>query len=333
LRQAIAEVRRATLPNDLERRRVWQRLRAREDAATREPAPRRAAFAIAALAIFLVGGVAGAVGLHYVTAETQRLREATLDPADRPRARAPRTSTRVPVVPNTFVTPSVPEQAAPATIFEAAEVGAPASSRPPPARPSTVAVRRRPRPLAIAETPPPQAAPSPVPAVIELAPPDPTTSAEVEAASLATALRALRHQGDARTALALLDEHARRFPRGALAAEVALARLQTLLALGRDDEALSALDAQPRPLAPELGVLRGELRAGRGRCIEAIADFEAVMTAAGARGPSRERALYGEAVCQARLGAVEAAGRRYAEYLQRFPSGRFAAEARRALAR
>ncbi|HUB07190.1 MAG TPA: tetratricopeptide repeat protein [Myxococcales bacterium] len=113
-------------------------------------------------------------------------------------------------------------------------------------------------------------------------------------------------------------------------------RLDALVALGRRGEALALLDALaakgfaglPRP--DELRVLRGDLLLEQGRFTEALASF-------GAPGPDaaptlRERALYGEAVARARLGDAQGSRRDFARYLQAFPEGRHAKEAREALA-
>jgi hypothetical protein len=64
--------------------------------------------------------------------------------------------------------------------------------------------------------------------------------------------------GDAARALALLDEHARRYPKGALGEERDAARVAVLCALGRDDEARTAADRFLRaaPDSPHAGPIR-----------------------------------------------------------------------------
>src|SRR5208283_4452338 len=64
--------------------------------------------------------------------------------------------------------------------------------------------------------------------------------------------------GDAERALALLDEHARRFPKGALGEERDAARINALCALGRTSEARDATERFLRaaPLSPHAGPLR-----------------------------------------------------------------------------
>jgi hypothetical protein len=103
-----------------------------------------------------------------------------------------------------------------------------------------------------------------------------------EARSLADALTRWRRDDQAETALAMLAEHDRRFPRGALAIESRVARAEILLTLGRKAEALTVLDhlvLAGLPRARELHTLRGELRAQMGRCPEARVDLSTVINA------------------------------------------------------
>jgi hypothetical protein len=89
--------------------------------------------------------------------------------------------------------------------------------------------------------PPPRAVTVARPAKV----PDPPAAGPAigeEAALLLSTQAALREDNPGR-ALALLDEHARRFPRGALAQERDAARVLALCAAGRVDEARSARDA------------------------------------------------------------------------------------------
>lgn len=151
-----------------------------------------------------------------------------------------------------------------------------------------------------------------------------------ESELLARALSTLRRNRDAIGALSLLDEHARNFPNGALQLEADLARLDALLALGRNDEALSLLERLPIDRVgrgAELRVIRGELFARRDPQ-RAIADFDRALSS----GLSREldeRALFGRAASRLRAGD-EAGGRAdLAAYLAKYPNGRFAAQARR----
>jgi hypothetical protein len=147
---------------------------------------------------------------------------------------------------------------------------------------------------------------------------------------LSEALTRLRQKRDARGALATLDVYRARYPDGTLKHEAESARIDALLLLGRDDEALAelrrlTLQAHGRDL--ELRLIRGELAAPTD-CAFAVADFDRIVVE---RTPQSfaERALYGRAACRARLGDEAGAKSDLAEYLRRFPAGRFASEARR----
>ncbi len=157
----------------------------------------------------------------------------------------------------------------------------------------------------------------------------------VESRILAQAIRKLRVDGDAAAALALLDEHRARFPRGELAVEALLSRVAALRLLDRTTEALALLDGAGLEVLPrgrELRVLRGELRALAGRCAEASTDFEQTL-AEDPSGELGERALYGRASCRSRLGDREGARADGFLYLSRFPDGPYAARLRAALGR
>jgi hypothetical protein len=157
-----------------------------------------------------------------------------------------------------------------------------------------------------------------------------------EAVLVGTALRKLRQDNDPGAALVLLDKHDARFAAGALGAEAKQTRIEALLRLGQQGSALSLLDT----LAPaasgygrELLATRGELRSRAGRCVEALADFETLMASGGTSSADAiaERALYGRAGCRVRRGDSRGARADLESYLARFPSGRFAADARAAL--
>jgi TolA-binding protein len=207
-----------------------------------------------------------------------------------------------------------------------------------------VGVRRPsvdPRPIADPRAIPEPDEPMPAPAAVVDEPmPDPTPApsapAERELAEhrmLAETLKRLRDH-DGAGALASLERYHERFPRGTLAPEAELLRVDALLLVGRRREALPILDGRvlaESPRARELGVVRGELRAEAGRCAEAARDFGAALV--GIDDKLEERARYGRASCRARLGDPAGARDDLAAYLARFPAGRFAAEAREALAK
>jgi hypothetical protein len=144
-----------------------------------------------------------------------------------------------------------------------------------------------------------------------------------EAFLLGSALRALRSEHAPLRALAKLDEHRSRFSGGALQREAALARVEALLTLGRQDDALAVLDA----LALEAGgadrkvhLARAELRASHGRCADAIGDLDHVL-ATPADDTLAARAYYARARCALHVHDPVRAGADLREYLTRFPGG------------
>ena len=100
--------------------------------------------------------------------------------------------------------------------------------------------------------------------------------------------------GNSSLALGTLDEHARRFPGGVLASEVAFTRIDLLSQLGRRAEALSEIDrslhrALGRERAGDLQVMRAGLLAANNDCVAALAAARAALQA-GAH-PSRLEAV------------------------------------------
>lgn len=182
-------------------------------------------------------------------------------------------------------------------------------------RAPVTATRPAPSPVLPAHAPPPEPVPS-------------TLSGETQV--LGQAMARLRRQGDAAGALAALDLYRQRFPRGTLQREADVARVDALLTLGQDGNALAVLrtlSLQPRGHDQELRVIRGELTAATS-CPRALVDFDTVL-AESAPPALMERALYGRAACRAKQGDDAGAARDLREYLRRFPSGQFAADARR----
>jgi hypothetical protein len=217
-------------------------------------------------------------------------------------------------------------------------VAAPTVAVVPTAKP--MAVRRLARQTAAepALAPPPMVvAPiaPPAPPVVLQAPAAPAPSpVAVEQSLLAGALKALRQQGDPRAALAMLDDHARRFPNSVLGHEASMLRAEALLGVGRNLEALSVMDhlvLTTLPNRQERLVVRGELRAAAGRWRDARSDFDAVLADSSGSGMHRrdaeERALWGRASTRSHVGDEVGAREDLALYLRLFPAGRFAAQA------
>jgi hypothetical protein len=160
-------------------------------------------------------------------------------------------------------------------------------------------------------------------------------SALAEESRLVTAaLRKLRQDDDGRGALAILDEHDARFAAGDLAPEAALARIEALIKIRRNADALALLDRMaPPPLGTGRGLLiaRAELRAAGKRCASAFGDFDLLLRGDPTVDSITERAWWGRASCRAAGGDALGARADLRSYLAHFPSGRFAIKARAAL--
>ena len=155
----------------------------------------------------------------------------------------------------------------------------------------------------------------------------PADSSELASESLAlqAVLVKLRREHDAKGALMLLDQSQPLFARGTLALEAQVARVDALLALNRQSEALAILNQLPLAhigRGGELRLLRAELRA-KDDCGLALADFD-VLVKHTLSPALAERALYGRAACEVRVGDSRNAQRDFRDYLTRFPQGRFA---------
>jgi len=153
-----------------------------------------------------------------------------------------------------------------------------------------------------------------------------------EAALLQRAMIRLNKDGDARGALALLDEYGQRFPLGSLSSEAAMARVDAFLVLGRVDEAIAlGRNAPDLPLERrrELYVLEAERLAARD-CAKAAERFDALL--GGSLSASlRERALFGRAMCKRQMGRDAAARADLWQYMDEFPKGRFVMQVQKAL--
>jgi hypothetical protein len=163
------------------------------------------------------------------------------------------------------------------------------------------------------------------------APPTPSERhAPSDQALFAQALHRLRSEGDAASALSALHDHARLFPSSAFAGERTALEIESLLALHRNREALTLLDAmviEDLPRSGERFVVRGELRASARRWQEANADFERALAQVSGSPTWHERALWGRAVTRLRLGEREAGMADVERYLDSYPHGRYAREA------
>jgi TolA-binding protein len=159
---------------------------------------------------------------------------------------------------------------------------------------------------------------------------------------ITSALQKLRTSHEPEAALAALDDYRRRFPSGQLAPEAARLRAEALLLLGRKATLREELDRSlpsETPASDERVVLRGELRAATGRWQAALADFDAVVRAHPASSGNGmeindrrmrerlERALWGRASARSHMGDDAGARADLREYVERFPDGRFAAQA------
>jgi hypothetical protein len=288
------------------RARVWERL-----PDERRPAPRRLVLRFGlALALFLSGGgvVLSATLLRGWTPSRPATAPTPVAPPSRPRA-----ALGPPPAPTPTAVEPTTEPPPPAVPAPRARIARAAALEPPPVEPA----------------PPTEAPTAPV------AVPTPPSAIAEEARLVAGALRRLREQDDAAGALALLDERDARFgARGALGDEVRTTRVEALLRLGQRERALALLDvAMLRPTGRDRALLatRGELRADRGACRDAVADFDALLLDDDAADNAAERALYGRAACRARAGESDAARADLEAYVARFPDGRHAARARAAL--
>lgn len=156
----------------------------------------------------------------------------------------------------------------------------------------------------------------------------PAVSPEVR--EMDQAMATLRRDRNPGAALAALDSYLGRYPHGALEKEARLARIDALVLLGRNEQALRALEVitfDPGLRSTELLVVRAELRAAKD-CRQAVEDFSVALS----RGPDAkllERILYGRGACRTKLQDLPGADDDFLRYLERFPAGAHADWARR----
>jgi TolA-binding protein len=141
-----------------------------------------------------------------------------------------------------------------------------------------------------------------------------------------------RYLGDVAGALAALQRYQTAYPQGALLQETEISMIELELASPDPGAALSQinrfLSAYPNSeRTPEVYWLRGNLLRAHRDFAGALESYQRVQG-----GDREEEALYFRAVCQERLGQIDAAAETLRTYLQRFPSASHAADARRALA-
>jgi hypothetical protein len=321
------------------------------------PARRLLRQVVVAVGLISFGGVLSAAVSHVIQRTLDRTNEAqtavpsaTKKPVRRVRARSAKPdepSLPAPEAPAENPTPEAPaETSAPALPALPPETRhqEQAADRPveqpakPPTRPTTVRLPQPSRPFALKEAPSLRRS-EPGPSWLEPAPavqplPAPSELAR-ESRLLASAIAKLRQEGDAEAALAILDRHAAEFGSGALLPEATATRIEALLRLGRNSQALALLDAQSlsaQGVGRKMLVARAELRADKGRNTAALADFDLLLSAWGRSDAVAERAVYGRAVCRAKCDDWNGARRDFEKYLATFPQGRFAAQARAALA-
>jgi hypothetical protein len=145
-----------------------------------------------------------------------------------------------------------------------------------------------------------------------------------------------RDLADPRRASAVWAESQRRFPGGIFKEEAAYRVGESLLSAGETLEGLQAVErylaAWPKGAhADDAHLLAANARRDRlGDCAGALPHLRAV---ASGRGPRAEMALVAEARCLKTVGRIDEARAAYGAYLAGEPHGRFADEARAAVAK
>jgi hypothetical protein len=194
--------------------------------------------------------------------------------------------------------------------------------------------------------PEPMPLPAPVPAAIprhhralSAAQPAPARldADDPEAALLGRALRQLRREHNPQGALSVLKAYQQEFPVGVLRPEAVLVEAESLVALGRHQELVDLLTPEAvseLPRSTELSLLRAEALSHLERCHEAIPVFSSLLSTtpedeSASDSSLRERALFGRALCRARIGQVGAARRDLELEVAQFPDE--AAKARQTL--
>jgi hypothetical protein len=221
------------------------------------------------------------------------------------------------------------------SIARAREIARPAQVRPG-AEPSTIlAPPAQPTPSLSPQAPPalvlqPAALPAVASPSLAARTPAQPLAVSPEVREMDRALGYLRRDRNPGAALAALDSYLGRYPHGVLEKEARLARIDALVLLGRNEQALSVLETitfDPGLRSTELLVVRAELRAAKD-CRLAVEDFSVAI----ARSPDAkllERILYGRGACRTKLQDLVGADDDLQRYLERFPQGVHADWARR----
>jgi tetratricopeptide (TPR) repeat protein len=290
----------------------------RHRARARLPRSRLRQVAVAA-GLVLLGGVLSASALQFLHRTSEPAAHSTAPtapPRSKPAGRSSAAAAKTPQSPSAVATP---EMRVPASPGPTDRVPEPLSDVPVPHSTRIVAAR---------ETPSSQR-------IEPIASPAGSSALARESRLLASAIAKLRRDGEPDQALAILDRHRAEFGAGALTQEVNATRIEALLRLGRNGQALALLDAQTlsaRGVAGEMLVARAELRADQGRYSAALRDFDQLLSGRDQPDSVAERARYGRATCRAKSGDWDAARADFQQYLREFPQGRFAERARTALA-
>lgn len=142
----------------------------------------------------------------------------------------------------------------------------------------------------------------------------------------------LRYLSDAPGAAVAFSAYRARYPKGALAPEVALSLIEAHLQSGAPDAALKEMDVFLAAFASservdDVRFVRATVRRDRGDCAGALGDYLTLLKHA----RHADDALYFAAYCAQQAGQAEAARAHLLQYVLQFPAGRHLAEARAAL--
>ncbi|MDZ4695346.1 MAG: hypothetical protein SGI86_09350 [Deltaproteobacteria bacterium] len=166
----------------------------------------------------------------------------------------------------------------------------------------------------------PQAALQTPPSIL----PAPKGGLGVESEMIRSAMELAKSGRDLDAALRAVDAYEKMFPAGVLAKEARFVRIEVLLLLGRNRDALEVLDSMVLSAGgreTELLLLRAEL-AAQSNCMRAVVDFSSVLNRS-TRDEYQERALFGRGVCYRALGLEGDSARDFQTYRDRYPTGRF----------